>query len=74
MGVKESVKQIKAAKDSLKQLEQKFRLVTTRNIQQTSGGTFFVCLPKEWAKKVGVEKGAKVTVAWSQDDTLTIIA
>jgi len=74
MGVKDSVKQIKATRDSLKQLEQKFRLVTTRNIQQTSGGTFFVCLPKEWAKKVGVAKGAKVTVAWSQDDTLTIIA
>jgi len=74
MGVKDSVKQIKAAQDSLKQLEKKFKLVAKRNIQQTSGGTFFVCLPKEWAKKVGVEKGAKVTVAWSQDDTLTIIA
>jgi len=74
MAVKESVEKIKATRDSLKHLEESFKLVVERNIQQTSGGTFFVCLPKEWAKKVGVAKGAKVTVAWSQDDTLTIIA
>jgi len=74
MAVKESVEKIKATRDSLKQLEKKFKLVAKRNIQQTSGGTFFVCLPKLWAQKVGVTKGAKVTVVWSQDDSLTIIA
>jgi len=74
MGVKEAVEKIKATRDSLKQLEKSFKLVAKRNIQQTSGGTFFVCLPKLWAQKVGLEKGVKVTVVWSQDDTLTVIA
>jgi len=74
MAVKEAVDEIKAARDSLKQMEQKFRLVVERNIQQTSGGTFFVCVPKEWAEKVGLQKGAKVTLVWTKDDSLTVIA
>ena len=74
MSIKSLVEKIKATREGLKELEKEFKLVVERRVQQTSGGTFFVCLPKEWAEKVGVEKGAKVTLVWSQDDSLTVIA
>jgi len=74
LSIKSLVEKIKATREGLKELEKEFKLVVERRIQQTSGGTFFVCLPKEWAEKVGVEKGAKVTLVWSRDDSLTVIA
>ena len=74
MSIKESLQKIRAARDSLKQMEKEFKLVVERRVQQTSGGTYFVCLPKEWAEKGGLEKGSKLTVVWTQDDSLTIIA
>jgi phosphate uptake regulator len=33
-----------------------------RKVQRTPTGTFFVCLPRSWAEKHGLEKGALVTV------------
>ena len=74
MSIKSLVEKIKATREGLKELEKEFKLVVERRVQQTSGGTFFVCLPKEWAEKVGLEKGSKVTVVWSRDDSLTVIA
>ena len=43
-----------------------------RKIQRTSGGTFFVCLPKDWADKNGLERGTSVSVTENIDGTLII--
>ena len=43
-----------------------------RKIQRTSSGTFFVCLPKDWAHKNGLERGTSVSVTESIDGTLVI--
>ena len=67
----EDVKKVKAELDRLRE---KFILITERKIQETTGGTFFVTLPKEWTVKMGVRKGSKVTLVWSKDDSLTIVA
>jgi len=43
-----------------------------RKIQRTSGGTFFVCLPKDWAEKNGLDRKAVVSVTENADGTLVI--
>ena len=43
-----------------------------RKIQRTSGGTFFVCLPKIWAEKNGLERGISISVAETSDGTLVL--
>jgi phosphate uptake regulator len=43
-----------------------------RKIQRTSGGTFFVCLPKDWAERNGLDRGAVVSVNETADGTLVI--
>ena len=43
-----------------------------RKIQRTSGGTFFVCLPKDWAEKNGLKRGSTVSVFEAPDGRLII--
>lgn len=43
-----------------------------RKIQRTSGGTFFVCLPKAWAKRINLDKGSLVSVTETTDGKLAI--
>jgi phosphate uptake regulator len=43
-----------------------------RKIQRTSSGTFFVCLPKDWAEKSGLDRGTVVSVNETSDGTLVI--
>jgi phosphate uptake regulator len=43
-----------------------------RKIQRTSGGTFFVCLPKAWAERNGLDRGVVVSVTESADGSLVI--
>lgn len=43
-----------------------------RKIQRTSGGTFFVCLPKDWAEQNGLDRGTVVSINESADGTLVI--
>lgn len=45
-----------------------------RKVQQTPGGTFFVCLPKAWAERQGLKRGAAIAVAESSDGRLFIDA
>jgi len=45
-----------------------------RKIQQTPTGTFFVCLPKEWAKKGGLKKGTLVCLDETSDGKLIVDA
>jgi len=43
-----------------------------RKIQRTSGGTFFVCLPKNWAERNGIDRGSIVSVTETADGQLAI--
>ena len=43
-----------------------------RKIQRTSGGTFFVCLPKDWAERNGLDRGVVVSVTETADGPLVI--
>jgi len=43
-----------------------------RRMQRTSGGTFFVCLPKDWAERNGLDRGSVVAVSETADGQLTI--
>jgi phosphate uptake regulator len=43
-----------------------------RKVQRTPSGTFFVCLPKSWAKHYGLQRGSVVTVSETGDGKLLI--
>ncbi len=43
-----------------------------RKVQQTATGTFFVCLPREWAKKNGLEKGSLLNMEVTSDGKLLV--
>ncbi|MEM1565707.1 MAG: PhoU domain-containing protein [Candidatus Bathyarchaeia archaeon] len=43
-----------------------------RRIQRTPSGTFFVCLPKEWAERYGLKRGSIVAVNETSDGKLLI--
>jgi phosphate uptake regulator len=45
-----------------------------RKVQQTLGGTFFVCLPKVWAGRHGLRKGAMVGISEAVDGKLILDA
>jgi len=45
-----------------------------RKVQRTPGGTFFVCLPKPWAKRNGLQRGAVVGVTETTDGKLIVDA
>lgn len=43
-----------------------------RKIQRTPSGTFFVCLPKDWAERYGLKRGSVVAVNETSDGKLLI--
>ncbi|RLI21697.1 hypothetical protein DRO54_02975 [Candidatus Bathyarchaeota archaeon] len=43
-----------------------------RKLQRTKTGTFFVCLPKEWAEKNGLERGSVVGISETAEGSLLI--
>lgn len=43
-----------------------------RKIQRTPSGTFFVCLPKEWAERYGLKRGSVVALNETSDGKLLI--
>src|SRR4030042_2486464 len=43
-----------------------------RKVQRTATGTFFVCLPRDWSKKYGLEKGALVALGEAIDGKLCV--
>jgi phosphate uptake regulator len=45
-----------------------------RKVQKTSGGTFFVCLPKGWAEKNGIGKSSVISVSESVNGRLVLDA
>ena len=44
----------------------------TRKIQQTPTGTFFVCLPRNWANESGLKKGVEVNLDVTSDGKLIV--
>jgi phosphate uptake regulator len=44
----------------------------TRKIQQTPTGTFFVCLPRDWANESGLKKGVEVNLDVTSDGKLIV--
>ena len=44
----------------------------SRKIQQTPTGTFFVCLPREWANESGLKKGVEVNLEVTSDGKLVV--
>jgi phosphate uptake regulator len=49
-------------------------MVKLRKIQRTRTGTFFVCLPRSWAQKHELKKGAQVAIDETSDGRLCIDA
>jgi len=47
-------------------------LGTIRKIQRTPSGTFFVCIPKDWAERYGLKRGSVVAVNETSDGKLLI--
>jgi phosphate uptake regulator len=45
-----------------------------RRVQRTGGGTFFVCLPKQWAQHHGLERSSIVAISETADGRLVIDA
>jgi phosphate uptake regulator len=45
-----------------------------RRVQRTSGGTFFVCLPKDWATRSGLDRSSVVSLAETADGRLIVDA
>ncbi len=43
-----------------------------RKIQRTSGGTFFVCLPKNWAERNGLKRGSVAAISEMANGRLAI--
>ena len=43
-----------------------------RKIQRTSSGTFFVCVPKDWAERNGLDRGSIVSVTETADGQLAV--
>ena len=43
-----------------------------RKVQQTPTGTFFVCVPREWAQKNGLKKGSLVNLEMTADGKLLV--
>jgi len=43
-----------------------------RKIQRTTGGTFFVCLPKDWAERNGLDRGSVVSISETSDGSLGV--
>lgn len=43
-----------------------------RKVQRTASGTFFVCIPKEWAERYGLRRGSAVAISETSDGKLLI--
>lgn len=47
-------------------------IIETRKVQQTGGSTYIISLPKQWAEKVGIKTGTRVSIQAQPDGKLLI--
>jgi len=47
--------------------------IETRKLQVSAGGSFFVVLPKEWSKEIGLKRGGMVNMFLEEDGSIRII-
>lgn len=45
----------------------------SRKVQVTGGGTYFVTLPKRWARRVGIERGSEVLLVENSTGSLLLV-
>src|SRR3989337_3023095 len=43
-----------------------------RRVQRTGGGTFFVCLPKKWAERNGLNRGSLISISEGMSGQLVV--
>ncbi len=48
------------------------RMGDLRKVQQTPTGTFFICLPRDWAKENGLKKGNSINLEVAADGKLLV--
>ncbi|MEA3356395.1 MAG: PhoU domain-containing protein [Candidatus Bipolaricaulota bacterium] len=48
-------------------------MTNNRKVQITGGGTYFVTLPKEWAQRMGIERGARVRLVENATGSLLLV-
>jgi len=65
------VTKIKELKQQIKSLEKEVQ-TSTRKLQATVMGTYFISLPKDWCEAHGLKKGSLVTIA-EQKNSLIIL-
>jgi hypothetical protein len=65
------VTKIKELKQEIESLEKQVQ-PTTRKLQSTAMGTYFVSLPKGWCEKHGLKKGSLITIS-EQKNSLIIL-
>ncbi|RLG91472.1 MAG: hypothetical protein DRO36_04130 [Candidatus Hecatellales archaeon] len=49
------------------------KTMESRKIQVSAGGSFFIVLPKEWSKSIGLRKGERVDVFLEEDGSVRIV-
>ena len=69
--IKTKMRKIKELQEQIESLKEEVK-PSTRSIQITTGGTFFICLPKDWCIKHNITKGSDVLIS-QQEDCLIIV-
>ena len=49
------------------------KTMESRKVQVSAGGSFFIVLPKEWSKDIGLKKGERVNVFLEEDGSVRIV-
>ena len=65
------VTKLKELKQQVKSLEKQVQ-PSTRKLQATAMGTYFISLPKGWCETHGLKKGSLVTIS-EQENSLIIL-
>ncbi|RLI05702.1 hypothetical protein DRO26_01420 [Candidatus Bathyarchaeota archaeon] len=49
------------------------KIMESRKVQVSAGGSFFIVLPKEWSKKLGLKRGGRVNVFMEEDGSVRLL-
>ncbi|GEM_PF-565743 len=54
-------------------LKNEEKALESRKVQVSAGGSFFVVLPKEWSKNIGLKRGGRVNVFLEEDGSIRLV-